>query len=248
MRNNSGDILREKHMDWHLPSPKCTNFHHAFTSTNLYPDTKTLECHGLENCQLKIQNRWHLCSDSWLSRNKMPSDPTAPIELSNHSITYQSGSPHQMLKGHLCPLPDMGNLGPGSHRCPEKYLSLWALSVVSAKTIIHPNHEPGSAALESADMFQGSGGALLWSSALKATLRPPSSLPSAALGAALVLAKPAGLTLLFWPSICHEVPWKVGHFHLKTYQGTDPNLLKASTLKPSAAPPLMSWKTLCSRY
>ena len=142
-----------------------------------------------------------------------------PSSIINTLPTNQAADPHGMRNGHICPLPDMRYVAAESPRCPEsnyKPLGAWC-------GVPPTHHQPLPQHLGAAPRSRRDSGAILWTSALTATLRFSSSLWLSSCHGGLAL----GLMWVVFPSSnfwkYQNVPLQVGYFSLKDCQRPDAN-------------------------
>ena len=142
-----------------------------------------------------------------------------------------------MLKGLLCPLPDMRHLGTESLRCLENKAKLLSACWVSVNPPTTPALSLDSRPWSCTGVQEVLWGHLVDTSALTATLRFSSSLWLSSPWATLSL----GNLLVDFPSPSffkyQEVPNKVAHVSLKVFQNPEANLFHTNPLKPSAPYP-----------
>ena len=150
-------------------------------------------------------------------------NPEHPSSILNTLPHNQGANPHKMLKGHLCPLTDMRHLVAESYRYPENNPKPLEASCWFHQTHHPPHYWAYTCSLGAAPGSRRYSGAILWTSALIATLRFFSSFWLSSPWGCIGLRQYAGwfTSSTFVKYI--EGPFKVGYFSHKGFRALSPN-------------------------
>ena len=191
-------LEQKQQRDLHSFLSSCLWCLHSFITTSLsLPILNPLTVRGLN-----VASSWFKNDAAWLSPpiSGGTKGILNPSKFQKKLVPNQTANPHQMLKGHLCLLPDRRHLGAESQ-------TPWKQTQTSEG--FHQTHHPAYLWECTCSLAPGSkrySGAILWTSALTATVRFSSSLWLLSLGNMLV-GFPSSTFLKY-----QEGPFQVGYF------------------------------------